>query len=280
VTVQDVEAYAQAREALVAVDEEVRLEAPSQGEGDVAVLLPGFGTDVSAFARQIPALAKSYRVVGVNPRGVGLSDAPEQEVYSVAQSAADVATVTEVTGSSPAHVIGTSLGAAVAIELALAHPEKVRSLALIAPFSHANGRLLAVVEAWGKIAASAGAQLLADTLLPWLFSAAFLEDETARERTHRGLTASLARVSPAALPRAAAGLREWSGTRTDALGKISVPTLVIGAGEDLLTPDAGALAAAIPGARFVEIPGAGHAVGLEAPETVNAALLEHFGSAH
>ena len=272
VTVQDVDAYAQAREALVAVGEGVSLEVPSQGEGDVVVLLPGFGTDVSAFARQIPELAKSHRVLGVNPRGVGLSDATEQEVYTVAQSAADVAALT----SSPAHVIGTSLGAAVAIELALAHPEKVRSLALIAPFSRANGRLLAVVEAWGKIAASAGTQVLADTLLPWLFSTTFLEDATARERTLRGLAATLARVLPVTLPRAAAGLREWSGTRTEALAEIAVPTLVIGAREDLLTPGADAIASAIPNARFVEIPSAGHAVGLEAPDPVNAALLGHL----
>ena len=45
------------------------------------LLLPGFGTDVSVFARQIPELARAYRVIGVNPRGVGLSEAPEQESY-------------------------------------------------------------------------------------------------------------------------------------------------------------------------------------------------------
>ena len=276
VTRQDVDAYAQAREALVEVADGVALEVLRAGEeeGDVVLLLPGFGTDVSAFTRQIPALAGTHRVMALNPRGVGLSDAPEQEVYSVAQAADDAAAVL----AGPAHVVGTSLGAAGAMELALAHPAVVRSLTLIAPFAEANGRLLAVADAWAQIAAESGPELLARALLPWLFSAPYLEDETARARTVRGLAATLARVAPATLPRVAAGMRDWSGTRSGALAKLAVPTLVLAAGDDLLTPDAAAVAAAIPDARLVSIPGAGHALGLEAPDAVNAALFEHLAA--
>ena len=50
--------------------------------------------------------------------------------------------------AEPAHVVGASLGAAAAIELALSHPERMRSLTLITPFVEANGRLLAVTDAW------------------------------------------------------------------------------------------------------------------------------------
>ena len=76
---EDVESYAERRKALVEVAPGVALEVPRQGEGRGVVLLPGFGTDVSAFARQVPVLAERYAVIGVNPRGVGLSDAPEAE---------------------------------------------------------------------------------------------------------------------------------------------------------------------------------------------------------
>jgi len=119
VTRADVDAWAAAREALVPVAAGVSLEVRAQGEGDPVLLLPGFGADISVFARQVPELALTHRVLGVNPRGVGLSDAPEQERYDVAQAASDAAAVSE----APAHVVGASLGAAVAIELALAHPE-------------------------------------------------------------------------------------------------------------------------------------------------------------
>ncbi len=95
----------------------------------------------------------------------------------------------------------------------------------------------------------------------------------------RGLAATLSRVSPLTLERQVAGLRGWQPDEA-ALATLRVPTLVIAATDDLLTPDGEALARLIPGARCVRVPQAGHAVGLEAPEAVNAALEEHLkGSA-
>jgi pyruvate dehydrogenase E2 component (dihydrolipoamide acetyltransferase) len=275
VTRRDVEAFRAARRSLVEVGGGVSLEVPSQGEGDPVLLLPGFGTDVSVFARQTPALVEGHRVLGVNPRGVGLSDAPEEPAYTVSQAAADAAELVE----GPAHLVGTSLGAAVAIELALTRPERVRSLTLLAPLVRASARLLALVDAWAAIATAAGPELLARALLPWLFSDGSLSDPAARERTRRGLAATLARVPAGTLTRSAAGLRAWSGSREAELGELRAPTLVVAAGEDLLTPGGERVAAAIPDARCIEIEGVGHAVGIEAGERVNAALLEHLAAA-
>ncbi|MFN8544551.1 MAG: alpha/beta fold hydrolase [Candidatus Binatia bacterium] len=273
VTREDVEAWAERRKTLVAVADGVALEVPTQGDGEVVALLPGFGTDVAAFARQVPALAERYRVLGVNPRGVGLSDAPALERYDVALHAADVAAVV----GGPTHLVGASLGAAVAIELALARPELVRSLTLITPFVVADARLLAVLEAWVALAAEARPETLARALVPWMFSRELLADDRARERTVRGLAEIAARVAAAPLARTAAGLRAWSGTRGGDLGRILAPTLVVVAGGDLLTPAAHAVADAIPGATRLVVPGAGHAVALEAPEAVTRAILEHVG---
>jgi pyruvate dehydrogenase E2 component (dihydrolipoamide acetyltransferase) len=274
VTKQDVQAFADARAARIDVGDGVFLDVPTQGEGDAVLLLPGFGTDVSAFAPQVDALAADHRVLGVNPRGVGVSDAPEQDAYPVAQTAADAAAVIE----EPAHVVGASLGAAAALELALGHPERVRSLTLITPFLEANGRLLAVTDAWTRIAAAADREVLARALLPWLFSAAYLADDAARERTARGLAATVGRVPAATLARTAAGLRAWAGSRAGDLAAIAVPTLVIAAGEDLLTPGGAAVAGAIPKARSLVVPGAGHAITIEAAGTVSAAIREHVSA--
>jgi 3-oxoadipate enol-lactonase len=275
VTKADVEAWAAARESLAPVAPGVSLEVPAQGQGDPVLLLPGFGADVSVFARQVPELARAHRVLGVNPRGVGLSDAPEQERYDVAQMASDAAAVSD----APVHVVGASLGAAVALELALARPERVRSLVLVTPFVEAGPRLLAVIDGWCRLAAEVAPATLARALLPWFFSSAFLADERSRERTLRGLAEMSARVPASTLARSAAGLRAWSGTRGDALPAIAAPTLVVAAGGDLLTADAEAVAAAIPGARCVVVPGSGHAVALEAPESVNRAILDHLAAA-
>ena len=224
------------------------------------------------FAALVPSLAADHRVIGVNPRGIGLSDAPDEPVYEVATIAREVLAA----AGEPAHVVGASLGAAVAVEAALAAPERVRSLTLVTPFVEVGPRLAAVLEGWSRVAAEASVATLAAMLLPWLFSAEFLADERARARTQRGLTEMVARVPAASLPRYAAGLRDWSGRRRTALAQLGVPTLVVAGTEDLLTPDAREVADAIAGARFLAVGGAGHAVALEAPQAVAGAILERI----
>ena len=272
ITVEDVEACVARRAALRPVAEGVALEVLTAGAGDPVLLLPGFGTDVSAFARQTPALAERYLVLGVNPRGVGLSDAPDEPSYAVSQAAEDAAAVTD----TPAHVIGASLGAAVALELALTHPGHVRTLTLITPFVEADGRLIAVCEAWGALVRQTDAETAARAMLPWFFSPATLAEDATRALLARGLAQTLARVPAPTLERSLAGMRAWSGTRHKDLGRLTMPTLVVAAEADLLTPDGEALAAAIPHARCVLVPGAGHAVAIEAPDSVTAAVLAHL----
>ncbi len=262
VTKQDVETTATARERLVEVAPGVGLEVLREGEGDPVVLLPGFGSDVSSFALLTPALSSDFEVIGINPRGVGASDAPADEVYPVARTAEDVAAV--LAGSEPAHVVGASLGAAAALELALTHPDRVRSLTLITPFTTATPRLLSVADAWVRIASDATPETVAAFLAPWLFGDALLADDKSREQTLRGLAQSLKRIPATTLARTAAGMRAWSGTRTDALQKIEAPTLVLAAADDLLTPEAERLAAVIPNARCETLPGCGHALAIDA----------------
>ena len=86
----------------------------------------------------------------------------------------------------------------------------------------------------------------------------------------------MARVPASTLGRLTAGMAKWSGSRAADLAKVSVPTLVIVAGEDLLTPGGQALAAAIPNATVLVVEGAGHAVALEAPDAVNDAIAAHL----
>jgi pimeloyl-ACP methyl ester carboxylesterase len=76
----------------------------------------------------------------------------------------------------------------------------------------------------------------------------------------------------------AAGLAAWSGTREKDLARIAAPTLVLAGGADLLTPHAEAIASAIPGARCVVVPGAGHALASDAPEALAEALAAHLAA--
>jgi len=274
VTREDVEAFAVRLRDRCQVAPGVALEVPATGEGEPVLLLPGFGSDVAVFARQVPVLAAGYRVLGVNPRGVSGSDAPAQERYDVAEAAADAAAVT----GGPLHLVGASLGAAVALELALAQPERVRSLVLVTPFLVATPRLLAVLDAWCRLAGEASPTVLAGALAPWLLGSATLADAAVRGRIERGLAEIARRVPAETLVRQAAGLRAWSGSRRSDLARVSAPTLVVAGGEDLLTAEGGAIADAIPGASCCRVPGAGHAVAIEAADAVNEAIVAHLAA--
>ncbi len=258
---------------LIEVAPAVSLEVfESETAGDTVVLVPGLGTDVSAFTGVVPALAERFRVVAVNPRGVGASSFPQSDAHDVETAAADLAAV----ASGPAHLIGASLGAAVAIETALAHPQVVRSLTLITPFLKVSGRLTAFADGWVRLAAGADHETVAAAILPWMFSASFLADARRRARALRGLTQLAGNVPPETLARQAAGLAAWAGRRTSDLAAIAVPTMIIAAGDDILVGDGREVSDAIPGAERVVIGEAGHAVTVEAPGVVAMLCLSHL----
>ncbi len=148
---------------------------------------------------------------------------------------------------------------------------------LVTPFVAASPRLIAVLDAWcrhrgGGVARDARQRARCPG------SSAPRRSRTQRLRTRnvRGLAEIVARVPAATLLRQAAGLLAWSGTRGADLGAISLPTLVVAGADDLLAPDAAAVARAIPRAEFLLVPGAGHAVALESHEAVNDAILAHL----
>lgn len=279
ITEAEVEAYAASSEPRVRIAPGVELEVPATGTGEPVVLLPGFGTDASVFAAQVPVLAQTFRVLGIHPRGVGRSSAPGDELLSVECDADDVAAVLRSAAAHPAHLIGASLGSLVALVVALRHPDLVRSLALITPFSRMSARGLAVIEAWCAVAEKAGPETLATMLSPWFFAERTLADTSVRERMLRGLAATVAKVPPPVLRRRAAGLRAWAGCGREALATLKLPVLVVTAGEDVLVGEDAFLRHSIPGARHVRIEGAGHAVMVEAPDALNQALLAHIRSA-
>lgn len=277
ITREDVEAFASRRERLFEVAAGVSLEVLRQGSGAPVLLLPGFGVGVASLSPQIQALTFSgeFEAIGLHPRGIGASDAPALDIYEVAAAAEDAATLA-ATLSGPVHIVGASLGAAVALEMALRFPARVRSLTLITPFIDASPRLLAVAEAWRSVARQVGSEALARMLLPWLFSERVLAKAQLRERMQRGLCAALSAAPPDALDRWARGMASWSGSRASNLSEIKVATLVIAAGADLLTPASAALGLAIPAATLCVLESVGHAVAAEAAEAVCGALLSHL----
>ena len=101
----------------------------AQGEGEPLVLIPGFASGRSLWSRQVGPLARHFRVISFDPRGVAQSDKPEGP-QTISLLADDVAALLTFLGIESANVVGVSFGGFVAQEFALRHPQRLRRLVL------------------------------------------------------------------------------------------------------------------------------------------------------
>jgi pimeloyl-ACP methyl ester carboxylesterase len=270
-------------------EHELYYEIRGDGPGEPALLLMGLGTDLEAWEKVAPALGAHRRLLLVDNRGVGRSAKPRGE-YSTAEMADDAAAVMADAGIERAHVIGISLGGAIAQELALRHPGRVRSLALIATFANLDRRMRdTAADGATRIARNPTADMLrtmqamADGdmeidpraifgfLMPLVFSKSFLEKERAllRSMYERSLAHGLSLRGFAGQLAAA-----WKHDTLSRLHAIRVPTLVItGTGDRLVPPHQSKLIhEAIPHSRYVEIAGGVHGLVLEGVDELNRML--------
>src|SRR5437868_6671182 len=104
------------------------------GEGEPLLLLPGLGLDHQYYRLAIPRFAGAMKVYAVDPRGIGQST-KSPPPYSVEAWADDFARMIEALGQGPMHVLGTSLGGAMALALAVRAPHLVRNLIVVGAFS-------------------------------------------------------------------------------------------------------------------------------------------------
>ncbi len=259
ITVEDVERAGSA-EPVLSID--------AEGSGPPLLLISGFGVDKTSWRRQIDALRKNFTAVSYDPRGVGASRPMPTDSLTIAAMAEEAL---DAAGErAPFTVVGASMGAAIAIELALAEPSAVAALVLITPPIAQDARLDAVLRASLEFE-TPQAEGRIRAMLPWFLSRRFLAETPKREAAAQALRAMAARTPLPTLRRHANAFGAWLGTRTADLRRISVPTLVIAGSEDVLVPGfhAEQVAASIPGARLEVLEGAGHAVTIECADRVN-----------
>jgi pimeloyl-ACP methyl ester carboxylesterase len=238
--------------------------------GPAVVLLHGLGSSSADWQPQMSALAPRYRVVAVDLPGHGASPAAPRPL-TIETMARAVAALLPRLGPAPAHVVGLSLGACVALRLALEAPERVRSLTVVNPFARLRpagpagaARLLVRLALLAAAPMRAVGAHVARGLFPWP------EQRPLYEAAVRSLAATPRGVYVAALGAVA---------RFDARGQVAAirrPTLVVAGDRDTTVPLAPklALAAAIPGARVVVVPNSGHATPHDQPDAFNRVLLE------
>lgn len=258
----------------------IRLHYEIGGTGDAVLLLAGLSMPGAMWGPQIKALGQHYRVITFHHRGVGETDLPPERVYTMAQLADDAAALLRELKIGRAHVVGVSMGGTIGLELALRHPQLVRSLVLVSTWAKADARFLQVIESWPSLASRVPIEeRYRHVFFPWVFSPAFFEKKDNVETAFRGAMAYPHRTKAEAIERQARGIVAWNGTRVLRLGAIRVPTLVVAGKDDILTPpDFGrALAKLIRRARLSLMAG-GHLLMLEHTETFNRALLRFLKS--
>lgn len=248
----------------------VRLVYDLRGQGIPVLWIHGFPLGRWLWDPQLEALAGIARSIAVDLRGFGGSGTPEGP-YTMETYAADLRGLLDALGIERAVLAGLSMGGYVAFAFYAAYPERVRGLILAdtrhqADTPEARANRYALIE---RIRAE-GTPAAVEAFLPRLFGAT-----TQRERPE--LVEALRRkmlTNPAAGLIGALQAMAERPDRTDLLPHIRVPTLVIAGEEDAVTPPdlARAMAEAIPGARLVVIPRAGHLANVEAPEAFNEAV--------
>jgi len=171
-----------------------------------------------------------------------------------------------------ADLVGSSLGAAVAAEVARRAPERVRRLVLVSPASGPDPRLTQALD--GFVRAAGDPELRMQVMAPWLFGRAFLAEPRNVERAIRAIASATGRISAATLGEQAGALSRWLDGAAQTHAGVGAPTLVIAGGDDALIAahHARAVAETIPDAKLEVLDEIGHAPMVEAPERLEAVL--------
>jgi pimeloyl-ACP methyl ester carboxylesterase len=244
------------------------------GQGEPLVLVMGLGADHLAWGFQFPAFVEHYRVIAFDNRGAGQTDAPDHP-YTTRMMAEDTVGLMDALGIERAHLLGVSMGGMIAQEVALNHPDRVRSLQLHCTLGRPDRYLLAQLDV-GRIqrrTLTQEAAMRAGSL--WLFAPATYDERP--ELVEMILQNALANPYPMSLT----GFeRQCDAVQThDALDRVAAircPTLISVADQDILVPPrfSRALADRIPGAELRVIEGAAHGYFWERPDLFNAMCLD------
>lgn len=269
---------------------DVELYYEEHGSGDPLLLIMGLAADSTAWMFQLPAFAEHYRTIVFDNRGIGRSAKPAGP-YTIGGMADDTAGLLAALGIERTHVVGVSMGGMIAQELALRHPERVRSLVLACTYPEPDeeirlGRATSIAQLGGSVDAAGAATLdmaavdpmmIFQTLMPKVFSPSFLMNQlptlmqlfSGALQWGFSIEAIMAQVDAV-----------MSHNATDRLRHIVAPTLVITGDSDLLIPptNSDVIAVEIPGAKLVKIPGGTHGFNFETPEIFNQGILEFLAT--
>ena len=245
----------------------IHYEVTGRRSAPPVLMIQGLGMDKHGWIMQRLAFSWRYRVIAFDNRGAGRSDKPLGD-YDLYQMAQDAVAVLDDLGIERAHVVGASMGGAIAQILTVMFPDRVRSLTLACTACRNSEWRRDLLAGWADRALAEGVGAMAGSAARWVIG----------PRSFRRVVPVLGWLGPLGFGRSGeafasqvAGILAADDSLADQLGEITVPTLVIVGNQDILTPrgESEELADRIPTAELVVISGAAHGLMIEHASTFN-----------
>jgi 3-oxoadipate enol-lactonase len=246
------------------------------GTGEPLLLIQGMSASHMAWGRPFSALLEEqFEVIVFDNRGIGLSTRVAEQ-FSIAEMAGDTAALLDALEVESAHVIGVSMGGMIAQELALAHPERLRSLTIGCSYCGGEGSaLMDPADFQGLVAAMGSGNQ--DRVLEAMYELNLSPGFRAEASRFAEFT-TMATALPA--PRETIGLQLqaiFAHDISSRLPGLRLPTLVIHGTVDRVLPVANGrrIAALVPGSRLEVYDEVGHMFWWEQPERTAELVREH-----
>jgi 3-oxoadipate enol-lactonase / 4-carboxymuconolactone decarboxylase len=236
------------------------------------LLLNSLGTDHAMWDAVMPLLMRDFRVLRMDTRGHGASDAPKGD-YTLSMLAQDALAVLDAAGVARAHVCGLSMGGMTALALAIEHPERVEKIIGANTSAQMSPDLMRERAA---LVRQKGMQAVIDAVLGRFFTQGFRDRKPPLLGSTRATVLATDPEGYAACCMAIAGMKI-----KDKLARVKAPLLVINGAQDVSTPPAehgGRIATAVAGARSVMLDAA-HLSAVEQPEAFAGAVLAFLSGA-
>jgi 3-oxoadipate enol-lactonase len=245
------------------------------GAGSAVLMINGIGADRTAWGLQIPAVSRDFSVITFDNRDVGQTGpGNDPRPYSMRQFADDAAGFLDGIDIESAHIVGASMGGAIAQELAIAYPEKTRSLTVVCSWPRSDPWMVELMSQWDDVFRMQGRVAWARMTWLWVFTYRYYQNP---DNLRALVTGAESAPNPQSLEMY---LRQSEAFKRhdalDRLGQIGVPAHVICGEEDIYTPLRYSidLANEIPGARLSVMPEVGHGMFWETIDDFNRLVVD------
>ncbi|MDN3505037.1 MAG: alpha/beta hydrolase [Rhabdochlamydiaceae bacterium] len=255
---------------------EIELFYEVKGKGEPLLIIPGITCDHKWADALLPELTQHFEVLLVDSRGVGLSSAPEDD-YTVKMMAKDIFELVQKHKWKKPHVLGSSLGGAIAQRLVYDNPESFAKLILSTTCMKFLAPTVKMFEVLSDLyAISAPREVMVKMHMAIANGDKFLSDKYKSEEAYTAMIEHPHFQTAIGYRGQFAALKEFNSTNWAA--KIKNPTLIIGADEDLICPieQSFDLHEKIEQSHLMIIPQSGHAVSVEQTDLYVEHIIDYL----